>query len=82
VPKNRRTLSPTATRKKRHAKLVRVDRLIALAEMVFGDKCRAWAWLEDNRQFDGTTPLEMCSTVARSRLVESRLHQLYFGIYA
>jgi putative toxin-antitoxin system antitoxin component (TIGR02293 family) len=83
----RRTLGRRVSRKERLSKdesdkLVRVGRVIALAEQTFGEKRRAWAWLEDQQQFDGTSPLEMCSTAQGSRLVESRLYQLYFGIFA
>ena len=83
----RRTLGRRVSRKERLSKdesdkLVRVGRVIALAEQTFGEKDHAWAWLEDEQQFDGTSPLGMCSTTEGSRLVESRLYQLYFGIFA
>lgn len=62
-------------------KAVRIARVIALAETVFGDKRRGWAWLEDADQFDGKSPLTKSSTAAGARQVEERLYQIYFGMF-
>jgi putative toxin-antitoxin system antitoxin component (TIGR02293 family) len=62
-------------------KAVRVARTIALAERVFNDKLKAWAWLNDSDQFDGKSPLQKAATAAGARQVEERLYQIYYGIF-
>lgn len=62
-------------------KAVRVARTIALAERVFHDKPKAWAWLNDPEQFDGKSPLRKAATAAGARQVEERLYQIYYGIF-
>jgi putative toxin-antitoxin system antitoxin component (TIGR02293 family) len=62
-------------------KAVRIARVIALADSVFGDNQKAWAWLRDPDQFDGKSPLEKSSTTAGARQVEERLYQLYYGMF-
>ena len=51
-------------------RIVRVARIIALAEQVFGDRDKALAWL---RSADDRTPLRMLHTEPGGRLVESML---------
>jgi putative toxin-antitoxin system antitoxin component (TIGR02293 family) len=63
-------------------RLVRVARLIALAEQVFGDRTKALLWLrtEDDRM-GGRNPLSMLQTDAGGRVVESLLWQIDEGVY-
>jgi putative toxin-antitoxin system antitoxin component (TIGR02293 family) len=84
----RRTL---AHRKTRHESLthdesdraVRIARITALAEEVFGDDAKASRWLRKVKtRFEGRTPLEMLRTEAGARLVEEMLLQLDYGFAA
>src|SRR5262245_30260078 len=50
---------------------VRLARIAALSEQVFGPRERAWRWLRaPMRQFHGRTPLRLTATEAGARLVE------------
>jgi putative toxin-antitoxin system antitoxin component (TIGR02293 family) len=84
----RRTL---VHRKTRHEALthdesdraVRVARIAALAEEVFGDDEKASRWLRKPKErFEGRTPLELLRTEAGARLVEEMLLQLDYGFAA
>jgi len=84
----RRTL---AHRRARHEALsrdesdraVRVARIAALAEEVFGDRARSWRWLRAaKRQFQGRSPLQLVATEAGARLVEELLYRIDEGIAA
>ncbi len=62
---------------------VRVGRVLALAEGVFGAKSKALSWLrKPKRQFESRPPLELLSTDAGSRAVEEWLYQIDYGIAA
>jgi putative toxin-antitoxin system antitoxin component (TIGR02293 family) len=62
---------------------VRVARVTALAEEVFGEDDKAARWLRKPKsRFDGKTPLALLSTDAGSRLVEEMLLQLDYGFTA
>jgi putative toxin-antitoxin system antitoxin component (TIGR02293 family) len=62
---------------------VRLARLAALAEQVFGERERAWRWLRaSKRQFDGRSPLQFMATEAGARLVEELLHRIDEGMAA
>ena len=64
-------------------KAVRVARISAMAEQVFGEPVRAWRWLrKSKRRFDGKTPVEMLVTEAGARLVEEMIGQIEHGIFA
>ncbi len=64
-------------------KAVRVARITAMAEQVFGEPERAWHWLrKSKRRFNGRTPVEMLATEAGSRLVEEMIGQIDHGIFA
>jgi putative toxin-antitoxin system antitoxin component (TIGR02293 family) len=64
-------------------KAVRVARITALAEQVFGESERAWRWLrKPKRNFDGKTPIEMLGSEAGARLVEESVQQIDHGIFA
>lgn len=62
---------------------VRLARLTALAEHVFGDSARAWRWLRaGKRQFHGRSALELTATEAGARLVEELLYRIDEGLAA
>jgi putative toxin-antitoxin system antitoxin component (TIGR02293 family) len=64
-------------------KAVRVARIAAMAEQVFGDPERAWRWLRKPKpRFDGRSPLEMLATDAGARLVEEMILQIDYGMFA
>ena len=64
-------------------KAVRVARITAMAEQVFGEPERAWRWLrKSKRRFDGKTPIEMLVMEAGARLVEEMLVQFEYGMTA
>src|SRR5215208_666050 len=52
-------------------RVVRLVRIAAFGEQVFGDRDRFWRWFRaTKRQFAGRTPLELVGTEAGGRLVE------------
>lgn len=64
-------------------KAVRVARVTAMAEQVFGEPERAWRWLRKaKRHFNGKTPVEMLATEAGARLVEEMVVQIEDGMAA
>ncbi len=84
----RRTL---VHRKTRHEPLthdesdraVRIARITALAEEVFGDDAKASRWLRKAKvRFEGRAPLELLRTEAGARLIEEMLLQLDYGFAA
>jgi putative toxin-antitoxin system antitoxin component (TIGR02293 family) len=64
-------------------RLVRVARLTAMAETIFGDDQRAGRWLRKPKaSIDGRTPLQLLATEAGARLVEEALVRIDHGIAA
>jgi putative toxin-antitoxin system antitoxin component (TIGR02293 family) len=64
-------------------KAVRVARITAMAEQIFGEPERAWRWLRKPKQnFESKTPMEMLATEAGARLVEELLIQIDYGMVA
>lgn len=64
-------------------RVVRVARVVALCEEVFGERERAWRWLRDvKRQFQRRAPLELLATEAGARLVEELLYRIDEGMAA
>ena len=62
---------------------VRLARIAALGEHVFGDSKRAWQWLRAaKRQFHGRSPLQVTATEAGARLVEELLYRVDEGMAA
>jgi putative toxin-antitoxin system antitoxin component (TIGR02293 family) len=62
---------------------VRLARVLALAERVFGDRERAWRWLRSaKRRFGGRSPLQFTVTEAGARLVEELLYGIDEGMAA
>ncbi len=85
--------SSTVERKiKDHAKLsktesdrlARVARVVALAERMFGNKEKARKWLErPSRQLEtDLPPIKMLDTDHGTKLVEERLYQIGYGMFA
>jgi len=62
---------------------VRLARVVAQTESVFGNKDKAMAWLrQPMKRFEGHTPIEMLATDVGSRLVEEALVQIDEGFFA
>ena len=84
----RRTLTHRRTRREALScdesdRAVRVARVVALSETVFGDRERSWRWLRAaKRQFDGRAPLQLLATEAGARLVEELLYRIDDGLAA
>ena len=84
----RRTLSHRRARREALSRdesdrVVRVARVVALCEAVFGERLRSWKWLRDaKRQFQGRAPLDLLATEAGARLVEELLYRIDEGMAA
>jgi putative toxin-antitoxin system antitoxin component (TIGR02293 family) len=62
---------------------VRLARIAALAEQVFGDGERSWRWLRaSKRQVHSRSPLQLVATEAGARLVEELLYEIAEGMAA
>ena len=62
---------------------VRLARIAALAEHVFGERGRAWHWLRAaKRQFEDRSPLQLTATEAGAHLVEELLYRIDEGMAA
>jgi putative toxin-antitoxin system antitoxin component (TIGR02293 family) len=64
-------------------KVVRLARITALAEQVFGDEAKAARWLrQPKRRFDSSTPFDLLATEVGAQLVEEMLYQIDDGMVA
>jgi putative toxin-antitoxin system antitoxin component (TIGR02293 family) len=64
-------------------RVVRVARIAAMAEQVFGDRERAWRWLRAaKRQLQGRSPLQLLATEAGAHLIEELLYRIDEGMAA
>lgn len=64
-------------------RVVRLARIAALSEHVFGEPERSWRWLRaGKRQFRGRSPLQLVATEAGARLVEELLYRIDEGMAA
>ena len=62
---------------------VRLVRVVAQTDAVFGNQEKAMSWLRHPlKRFEGKTPIEMLVTDVGSRLVEEALVQIDEGFYA
>lgn len=83
-----RTLSHRRAKRERLSleetdRVVRLARIAALAEAVFGEHEKALRWLRKGlRRFNGVTPFAMLATEAGGRLVEEALIQIDEGYSA
>jgi putative toxin-antitoxin system antitoxin component (TIGR02293 family) len=84
----RRTLQHRRTRKEKLSReesdrAVRLARLAALTEKVFGDSDEGMHWLRTpKKRFSNRAPIAMMETEAGSRLVEEALYQIDEGMAA
>lgn len=63
-------------------RVLRVIRVLSLAESVYGDRKRALEWLRKaHPRLDGRTPLSLLRTDTGSRIVEELLIQIDEGIF-
>jgi putative toxin-antitoxin system antitoxin component (TIGR02293 family) len=64
-------------------KALRLARIAAQAERVFGDAEKAHRWLrKPKRALQGETPLAYLASEAGARVVEEMLHRVEHGIFA
>jgi putative toxin-antitoxin system antitoxin component (TIGR02293 family) len=64
-------------------RVVRVARVVALAESVFGNHEKALLWLRSpDDRIGNRSPLSMLQTESGGRLVENMLWQLDEGVYS
>ncbi len=62
---------------------VRLARITALAEQVFGEADRSWHWMRTaKRRFQARRPIDLLETEAGARLVEEALYQIDDGMAA
>jgi putative toxin-antitoxin system antitoxin component (TIGR02293 family) len=60
---------------------VRLTRILALAEVVFGDLEKSFRWLRTGKsRLDGRSPLGVVASEAGARLVEEMLYQIDEGM--
>lgn len=84
----RRTLQHRRARKEHLSReesdrAVRLARLAALTEKIFGDSKEGMLWLRSpKKRFHDRTPVDMMATEAGSRLVEETLYQIDEGMAA
>lgn len=84
----RRTLAHRRARKEpltheESDRTVRIARITALAESVFGDDAKAGRWLRKPKaRLKSRTPLDLLQTEAGARIVEELLLQLEYGYAA
>ncbi len=63
-------------------RVLRVIRVLSLAESVYGSRERALAWLRNpHPQLDGRAPLSLLNTDTGSRIVEELLGQIDEGMF-
>ena len=63
-------------------RLVRVARLVALADEIFGNHAKALLWMRTaDERLGGRNPLNLLQTDAGGRLIESMLWQIDEGVY-
>lgn len=62
---------------------VRLARITALAERVFGDPTKSHRWLrKPSPMLDGSPPLALLKTETGSQVVEQTLHRIDYGMLA
>ena len=84
----RRTFSHRVARRERLTldesdRIVRMLRVTALGESIFGEPERFWSWLRaPKRRFDGRAPVSLLATAAGTRVVEDLLGAIDEGFAA
>ncbi len=62
---------------------VRLARLTAMAERVFGDEEKAHRWMrKPSPMLEGATPLALLRSETSAQLVEEALHRIDYGMFA
>ncbi|MGH6925587.1 MAG: type II RES/Xre toxin-antitoxin system antitoxin [Propylenella sp.] len=62
---------------------VRLARITAVAERIFGDPRKAHRWLrKPSRTLDGVTPISLLKSETGSQLVEQTLYRIEYGMLA
>lgn len=63
-------------------RVLRLKRVVAFAERVFGEPERAHRWLrKPSRALDGAVPIELLETEEGARIVENEIGCIQHGIY-
>ncbi len=63
-------------------RVLRVIRVLSLAESVYGSRPRALAWMrKPHARFDGRAPISLLNTDTGSRIVEEMLIQIDAGMF-
>ncbi len=64
-------------------KALRLERVAALAQRVFGDPAKAHRWLRKPKdRLGGDTPMAFLASEHGARIVEEMLHQIQHGMFA
>jgi putative toxin-antitoxin system antitoxin component (TIGR02293 family) len=64
-------------------RVVRVARIVEMAEQVFGSRDKAWLWLRSaDDRLKEKTPMQMLVNEPGGRLIENMLWQIDEGIYS
>lgn len=64
-------------------RIAMIERLIDFAEIVFGDKQKAYLWLrKPNNSLEGKCPLDLVHNEPGRRVVEGLLGRIQHGIYS
>jgi putative toxin-antitoxin system antitoxin component (TIGR02293 family) len=64
-------------------RVLRLERVIDLAERVFADGDKAHRWLrKESRALDGARPIDLLQTETGAHLVEDELHRIDHGMFA
>ncbi len=62
---------------------VRLARLTAMAERIFGDEEKAHRWMrKPSPMLEGATPLSLLRSESSAQLVEQALHRIDYGMFA
>jgi len=79
----RRRLANDLLSQEESDRAVRLARLTAMAERIFGEAERAHRWLrKPSRTLDGVVPLTLMKTETGAHLVEQTLHRIDYGMLA
>ena len=64
-------------------RVLRLKRVIAFAERVFGDPAKAHRWLrKPSRALNGAVPIELLETEEGARIVENEIGCIQHGMFA
>ncbi len=64
-------------------RVVRLERILDMADRVFADHEKAQRWLrKESRALDGARPIDLLRTETGAHLVEQELHRIDHGMFA